>query len=435
MIGGDLLFEDYKYNINDINYHALIYHDKQTNPISVFSSVMVLLNCGISNDPFFLSYSFQTGVIQALVLCAAALILTQVSFHIFIKTWSYNSDNSYVSIWSDVFGKKLVILPRLLLLVAFISLSSVATNDFLTEYDDFIKYLDPKTSTVFSSKYFSKFVLTFCYVFPSLFHDRFSTMKYASYVGNFLLMMCLVAQIWLFVHSYKTNGFDPQKEIVYWSKDISQTIACFDLFNIVFFVAPFVSMVSKDVRNVTRSKILKITWITSLSSMVINLAGGYLGYLTYFSNTVDDLVFYSDSNQNHPAVIMGKFCCLIKTILSNNMFIYITAIALSDLIFPYSESHKAARVTSGMVIWLLTIFITYSGWKLTDLLNLIGSFSFIILAFVLPSVFYLSMYKFKKPFLSIVSIFEVLICVFISGTILYFNTKSFIADYAGEAYF
>ncbi|EAY03125.1 Transmembrane amino acid transporter protein [Trichomonas vaginalis G3] len=438
MIGGDLLFNEYKFNVNSLDGDTMLYHDRnsiKSTGISAFTAVLVLLNSGISNDPFFMSYSFQTGIFQVIVISVLALILTQLSFHIFVKTWSFNGENSYISIWKDVFNGKTSIIPRIILFVAFISLSSVSTNDFLTEYDDLLSYVDPSKFSVFSSKWFKKFVLTFIFFFPSLFHNRFSQMKYISYMRNFLLVVCLIMEAVVAGKTIKENGFDPQKEIVYWGKDFSQTVACFDLFNVVFFVSPFVAMISKDIKDATRSKICKITWATSLTSLVFNLLGGYLGYLALFSKQEDDLVFLSFENQKDIFIIIGKITCLLKTILTNTMYIYINACCLADLFFKYSDDHKAARLTSGVVVWLLAIFITYTGWKLTDLLNLIGSTCFIFLAFILPSVYYLMMYKFRNILWGILSIFEVLVCVTISGIILYYNSTGFIEEYSGVSYF
>lgn len=436
MIGGDILFDDCKYNLNSMNYNTLLYTDKGSFVgVSMFSAIMVLFNCGTSDDSLYMSYAFQVGVIESLVLCVSALLLTQCGLHLFITTWSYNSENSYVSIWKECFGNKTRFIPRILLLLAFISLSAISTGDFLDQYNDLISYVDANHSTIFSSKYFSKFVLTFIFVFPSLFHNRFSSMKYASGVANLLLLISILCELWLFIKSTKENGFDPQKEIVYWSGDFKQAVYCMDVFNSLFFIAPFAAIISREIKEATRNKICKLTWYTSIASLFINLAGGYLGYFTFFSNQEDDSVFLNFEDQKQIPIIIGKLALLIKTILANNNYIYINAISLSDVVFPYSEEQKVGRISSGVVVWFLTIFITFKGTKLLGLFDLFGSFSFVILAFILPSVYYLVIYKFKRPITSIIAILELFICAVVSGALLYYKVVDFAGEYSGTSIF
>ncbi|EAX89223.1 Transmembrane amino acid transporter protein [Trichomonas vaginalis G3] len=431
MLGGDLLFNDYRFNINSINHDALLYENLKTgNDISVFSTVMILLICGISNNPFYMSYTFQSGVFQALLCALVALILTQLSFHIFVRTWRFNQENSYPSIWSDVFGKGLVFFPRAVLLIAFISLSSVSLSDYLEQYSDLISYVDSEKKTVFSAKWFPRFVISFLGLIPALCVRRMAGMKYIAIFANVLLLICLICEAILFFKSLKNDGFDPNKEIVYWGSDISGLVGCFDLFSIVFFTHPFVSLLSTDIKNASRNKICSITWITSIVSVIINLAGGYLGYFTYFSNTQDDLIFMSESNQMNVFVIIGKLSLVIKTFISFNMYNYINAISLSEIFIPYKDDQTTSRVTCGLVMWLFSVFISWGSSKLVELLDLIGSVCFILLAFILPSIYYLAMYKFKKPVWSIIAIAEIIVCGFLSGCVMYYKGKDFREEYA-----
>lgn len=436
MIGGDLLFNDCRYNIHANDYHTLMYPNKRgTDQISVFSAIMILICVGISNDPFYMSYSTQTGILQTIVICFSALILTQISFHIFVNTWRYDSSNSYVSIWTELYGKKTSIIPQIFLLIAFLSISSVSTSDYYDMYTDILSYFDKSSETIFSKKWFAKYIVCGLFTFPFMFFKKFTSMYLITTIGNLLLLISIICEGILFFRKFKEEGFDPQKELVIWNKDdFSLSVACFDLYNVLFFLHPFVSFISEDIRNATRSKIANITWMTTTISALLNLVGGILGYFTFFSSVQDDNIFYFYEDPSDYVVMIGKFCLMFKTLISNSMYVYIAAVQLIDMFVPYEHEYTESRFAAGVAVWLFNIFVTFNGYQWSDLMNLMGSFCFIILAFILPSIFYLSMYKFRRILWGIVAVLEVLICTLISGVILIYNIKSFKSEHPPSSF-
>lgn len=424
-----MLYKDYRFSIVSANTDTLIYQERDDEKsLSTFGAVMILLNCGISNDPFFFPHTFTTGIVTALLLCLLALILTQLSFHIFLKSWKFDSENSFVSIWAEVFGPSTSFIPRFIMLVALVSMASVCTSDFQYHFEDFVNTWDVDGTSIFSYKPLRVYLLTFLSVFPFLFFDRFKSFDVMSTIANCALIYGLVVELYVLIKSIKADGFDPNGEICYFNMSLDKAVSCFDLFNIVFFLHPMASMVAPEIKKASRNTIISITWKTTILSAIINMAGGYLGYLTYFGNDEDDNILLFYDNQD-PVVISGKAACLIAILLTNGIYTYIVAEILSGFFYDYKKDNTLVRVFSGLVVWLFDVAINYDGFMLCELINNIGSFCFIVLAFILPSVFYLIEYGFRDVKWGVISIVVICISVPISLYIFVVNMRAYVEDY------
>ena len=257
-------------------------------------------------------------------------------------------------------------------------------------------------------------------------------MKIMCAVALTLLLISLLCEAVLMFKTIKVDSFDPQKQIRYWSTDFRMMNALFDTFNTVYFSHPFVALISDDLYKATRSKITKMTWIISICSFLLLLSGGFFGYFTFFDSSIDDNILFGYSNTKDPFLIIAKICCLLKTALANNMFVFIATVSVLGIFTQYNEKLTILRIFVGIVIWTLVMFINYSGTGLMKLVDLLGGYSFMLLAYFLPSIFFLSMYKFKYPGWSILCIGVLLVSSVILGWASYCNVGSYIKYLKGE---
>ncbi|EAY21368.1 hypothetical protein TVAG_198050 [Trichomonas vaginalis G3] len=433
MIGGDLLYKDFKYNGGSNDGSTLLYSNKnEENSISLATCVVIILNSALVDDPFFVPGQMLSGFMLTIFVGVFVLILTQLSFHIFVKTWAFNQLNSHVSIWQSLYGKYSSVIPKALLLLAFISNSSVSVRDNVDQFHDLFSYFSPDSVKIVNNDWLIKYLFTFILTIPALLHPRLGKMKIMCAVALTLLLISLLCEAVLMFKTIKVDSFDPQKQIRYWSTDFRMMNALFDTFNTVYFSHPFVALISDDLYKATRSKITKMTWIISICSFLLLLSGGFFGYFTFFDSSIDDNILFGYSNTKDPFLIIAKICCLLKTALANNMFVFIATVSVLGIFTQYNEKLTILRIFVGIVIWTLVMFINYSGTGLMKLVDLLGGYSFMLLAYFLPSIFFLSMYKFKYPGWSILCIGVLLVSSVILGWASYCNVGSYIKYLKGE---
>lgn len=427
MIGGDLLYEDYRFTCNSDDSNTLLYPNKnEEHTIPISAAVVIILNSALVDDPFFVPGQMLSGFMVTVFVAIFVLLLTQLSFHIFVKTWSYNQLNSHVTIWTLLYGKFTNFIPRALLLLAFISNSSISIHDLIDQFHDLFSYLPSSQTKFVNNEWVIKYLFTFLLTIPALLHPKLGKMTIYCSIALFFQLLSLLCMLILFIKKTRVDGFDPQKQLLVWTTDFRMMNSLFDTFNTVYFTHPFVALISDDLKQATRTKIAKMTWITSICSGLILLTGGFLGYFTFFADSIDDNILFGYPNQKDPVVIVAKFGCLFKTAMANSMFVYIAAVSLLSIFASYNETLTTLRIFSGIVVWSLVMFINYKGTGLAKLVDLLGGYCFMILAYFLPSIFFLTMYKFKLPWWSIACICTLLVSGVILGWASYVNIGNYI---------
>ena len=404
-------FNDYKFSSMHSDNSQLLYKSNENEKTSFFKSFMILLNCGISTDPFFMAYSFRTGIIKAFLLCLLAVVLTQISFHIFVKTWSFDTDNSYPAIWVKCFGPSLKFIPHVLLLCALTSISVIVTEEVPANIDNLLEPYVSEKSLIRNSM-LQMYIITFLVTIPVFFCKKVTGLWIISTIANIGIVvgdLCVVINM---IISIAKNGFHPEN-VVLWDNSMDTTVECFGLFNTVFFLHPMVSLVSPEMDNCSREKVLKLSWTTTLSSAAINLICGYCGYLTFYgTNGEDNILFAYDPKS--PLTIIGKLGCYMSVLFTTSIYNYIIGDQLASLFLDrYRHRDYAPLFIGGLVILCFNAGFDYGGDTFLNVFKLLGNVAFLIVAFVLPSVFYIYMDKFKSIAKSIGCIIEVLV----SGTI------------------
>jgi amino acid permease len=223
------------------------------------------------------------------------------------------------------------------------------------------------------------------------------------------------------------NGFDPDGKIVYFSHNVWDYLECFDMFCVSFFSQPITGMVSQEVKEPTRNKMLKLVNNCMLTTLAINIICGYCGYFLTFDKTDSTVFFYLDPNDK--LVITGKISFILSLLLSNGIYTYVLEELLIEIFSVQGKNAVLARIFIGSIIFLFDCALN-KNYLVFDFLVLLEIIAYMSLVFILPQIYYLISFKFKSILHSVNAILEIVIGAVVAVALLY----TFICDYK-EDYF
>ncbi|OHS93394.1 Transmembrane amino acid transporter protein [Tritrichomonas foetus] len=424
MIGGDIIIKDFKKQRLKSNGDVVLFHNtKETKSVSFFLVLNLMCKAGIATNPYLVGEAFFAGTIQTVIYVVCLLLLNELSFFLFIKSWIYGRAYSYDSICTELFGPHfswLVLLGVIIIYLTFVIWTEYEIYAYLGE---FILSLWPNAPSILNNQWFITYILTFVVVFPTLFVKKLSSFAYMALASNIFHVIVLALLItYYFKYIYNVPGAF-QNEIIYFSSNPSSSFTCISILNNALFYQPVLATLIKDLDNPTRKRTMKLTWLTSIISVSFHFIGGFFSYICSPINNGDiSLIFL---NPKAPEIIAGKILVYMISLFSNIFFTNFISHQLAKLIDPVAIDSTIPVVFSGIVILLLSIGLNFVNEMITTITDYIANVACIILVFVLPPLYYLKQYGFSDKLWGAASVVLMAIGIPVGLLTLYYGLDDF----------
>jgi len=412
MIGGDKLVIDALLDSRQSDDRLLFKNDGSQKTFPMISIISLLLKVAITNDPYSMHAGFKSGIIFNACICLFVFFVTNISFHLFVKTWLYSTSYSYSLIWKLCYGAKTIIIPSLMIIFAYYSISSLCTVQFYESFSSFSKIAFKTDFSLSASKYVITIVISLVTVIPFILKESMFDLLLISNISNFLLIYSCSFVGYHFVVKVFRDGFDPTHKLVYWNPDHKAFLSSFGLFNTAFFIHPFISVFSQRLENATESRVKKLVWLTTLITGLLNFLTGFCGYVLFNDFSKETIIEYFPASNMF--IDLAKIGMAVSNVFGNTAFSYYLAFQQCDLIYEKSVKSIPSRIISGVIVIAFNTFISSMPESTVSYFGLLGDICFVFLAFVFPSTFYLRVSGFKNMTMGIVAILIIIILVPIS---------------------
>ena len=149
------------------------------------------------------------GIIEALLVTIAVVVLIQLSIQLYIRCWFYGIAYNYENIWTCVFGSKAFqFIPIILNILAYLTYVVWFTFEINDSASTFIKTVWPSSPSFLTNKWFLSYFINFITAFPCLFAKNFTSLAWIAYVGNIAMVISIICLIVLLIRSINDIGFD-----------------------------------------------------------------------------------------------------------------------------------------------------------------------------------------------------------------------------------
>jgi hypothetical protein len=351
--------------------------------------------------------TFQCGMLMSLLTCLVMLFLTQASFYLFFRTWRFCASATYSDIWRITWGPRFAWVPTVFLLCAYLTVCQTGVWE-LRVYSQGI--LAPfHVSDIWQNRWLWSYVgylpcLIPCFVFP-----RLSSFAWISWLALVTIVVTLVALlVQLFRTRFVGGHYAFAADVPLVSATFRNIVESMSSFNVAFFAFPFVFDIGLEMERPTKSRILRVTWFANVITCVFVFCVPAVGYLLFSNVEPEDNIFlYLDALA--PEVLVGKIAVLIQSMASTAFFTYYIS---RVLVLSFCGSYKHSAVTygcAGIVTAAVSVMIDSAAGALSGSLSTIGSACFSLLAFVLPSAFYLSQHRFQNVTWGIIAVIVCLV--------------------------
>jgi len=391
--------------------------------ISFFWAIVILLNAAVSTDPFYMGYAFQCGIIQAFVICLFVIVLTMTSFHLYIRSWVYEKRYSYKAIWASIYGQKTSFIPSMFILIAYFSIAVICTNEAYLDLIEIFESVSSVRPAILDNKWIMVYLTTFAISLPFVFQKQASGFRYAAGLGKFGLVFSCGVLVYRAVIKIMSEGIDPSHKLTFWNNKWDLALDTFGLFNTVLFIHPMIQLVAQDLENPTESRTIKLTWSSTIVTAFICLITGYSSYFTHYDdNQGDNVLYYLPKKEL--LTILAKIGGFISNMILCAFYVWMLAREFCQLLHVGSENSIQTRAFSGILVLCFNAGMNFINPVVVEVFRLMGNLCFIMLAFVLPSLFYLKSYWFMSKSWSITAIILLVVAIPCSTTLFIYQVQS-----------
>ena len=387
MEGGDLIFKDYKFGVNKSGDRP-IFPDVGTTKST--ASIVSFLTCFLFGCFSLKLFDFtQAGVVNFVLVGVVLLLLSQLSFSLFIRTWRYSKENNYADIFRDAFDVNPIVVS-LLIIIASVSMSVSYSGKIISAWKSLFKPFVSDGNIVLND-YIIGYVL--CGILPvvACSTGTFNIFFPLSYIANICAVLATVPLFIEFGKSVKSEGFDPTKQVKIVTGKFWLTIDVTKSFVTLFFAHFFIKFAAKFAVHKTQKSIEKITWAANTINTVYNLVCIIIGYFNYTNNFPG--MFYFDAMDPKSALAMlAKISAIINLTIANAGYYKLFTDQVIT-IFSTSDTIPVVSIISNATVAVLSIGAAIMGGHAASVIDIAGSISFIIVIFIIPAVIYLRMYK------------------------------------------
>ena len=423
MHGGDVRIAEFRRKMHDKGGNFVMFPtDSSSLQFSMWTAIALISKAGIASDPFFISSGFSSGVIEALISCVFILLLTQISLQIYLKTWVFGQAYTYPDVWVYSFGSRARWFPIFVIILTYIAFVIFHTYELYFYMSEFLRSIWEGVPAILQDSWFLIYVMTFVTAVPCLFVKGLASFTVASWISLFCIVVGVICAIVALVRSVNSVGFDPEKQLTWFTGDRQKLFDCISKFNTAFFAHPFMPYILKDLKNPTFKRCLGATWWTNIISTILHFVMGLVGYLCFIPDlTGDDNIFYFMPGVKDPEVVIGKVACYIVSILSNAYYVYFLACQVSSIILEETEIRVSANVLSGLVVITFSIAMNMVDEYVIVVADNVGNIAFLILAYILPTAFYLVQFKFTNIKWAVAAIAVTVLGLAVSIVIMYYD--------------
>jgi hypothetical protein len=390
MLGGDLRVRDLHMVKLSLPGDQSLFPGKQTEQsrISLFTAVILLIKATICTDSFLISAQFHSGILSSAVVCVVVFVLSQASFHVFVRTWSFGHAYTYHNIWAQTLNDSTGWIPDLIVIFSYMTICALGAWEIQRYTSDIIAVLWPSAPDLLFSPWFLEYLLSVFVVVPCFLAATISQLRSLSIVGCAAL---LVAMVCLFVHFFRER-WDIREELPVVTGSFDKWLDSFQSFNSAFFAHPFVAAIVRDMDRPTRTRTVGVTYLSNVICAIVTFMVALIGAMSGTDCPANDMIFIF-LNPQAPEVTIGKFAVLIVSLMSSAFFTWHLARIIANLVVKGGEFSTFTVVMSGTGVMCAYTAINMLGELPRYIIFALGNIGFSVLAFVLPPLFYLVQFK------------------------------------------
>ena len=385
---------DYRFRAHGHQNEQLLFADENGgSKISLFSAFSLLLHVSLTTDYLRFGTWFSGGIVQTIIITVVPVVLTQLSFHVFFRTWVFGSAFSYSGIWVLVFGPMFSFLPSLLVVIAFLDFPFNITARVPFALQTIIEENWPSAPHFLVNKWVLIYVVNCVFVLPFLVVRRFSSFRFVSYIGNLAFIVALIC-LTLAVSRINHETFVGPPMPAF-GGNVDHAAALFSIVNTAFFMHPVVEFVTEHMNKPTNGRTCGLVWMVCIVQLALLNFIGIVTYYYYFG--VDDSsAYFSDlMDQTLVETMVLRITFAFKELLTNGCYIWMMANLLTTILVPANESQFCIFIM-GFAFLLLAIAISFTTSRVRAVICVVTSIAKVILVQILPPVYYLGLFKFKE---------------------------------------
>jgi hypothetical protein len=393
---------------------------------SMATAWAIACKAAIATDAFIIVHGYNAGLITAAIICVFIMLLTEASFYVFVRSWSFGEAYSYEELWQMLFGPRFVIVPVLLNVMAYVMCAVSCFWDFLTTPPEIIYAIWPNAPAIFEDSWFLGYVTTILVMIPLLCTARMAGFIFPAWLSVFALFLSLICLIIHFVRTHSEVGFTASSQVVYFSNEFDIIWEIIDDLSLAFFAHPFINPIAREMINPTRTRIFEVTWWMNVASAVVSYFVPMIGYL-FFLDIADQENIFSHLDPA-PEVLIGSAAVWIVAVCSTMLYTFFVSQTVVQAIAgrPW-DFYPVPNVIAGLAVCLFCVGINLMDdvWNIT--IYQLGSIAFNLLAFVLPPIYYLIQFQFRNLKWGAVSVILLCLGVGLLGLSIHAFAKDMIA--------
>jgi hypothetical protein len=418
--GGDMTVADYRFQRFDDDSQTLYVADTAAGreTFSIFAAVSTLLHFGLMRDHVRFGSYFKDGIINSILFFLFLFFHQIFSLHLYLKCLVFDNSFSFAGLWSLAFGRKTTWIGALIVLLSIIDIGFGATGAFSSLIQQIVIVNWPDSPALFRDNWFLALGLPLIVVIPVLFISDFRTLRVVSYLGNAFLLVTVISVIIDAVEQRDTLSVGPDLE--WWTGHVVETLGVFA----INCGGPITLVLPETLRVLdrpSRARVRQLIWLAFAVMSSIVIVCGVLTYLTYFRWIGQSgLLSYNFMNPRSGATIALELGIAVNILLTAAAFVWWQAKQLTVFFVP-NNSAWLADFVSGVTILLFTILTSFAPGSVVTLLNFIALVPRTLLLYVVPSLFFLKFFKFRRLLWSLAAVVALVIGVVITLAAYYWG--------------
>lgn len=362
--------------------------------ISLATGFALLFKAACATDAFTIVASLDCGIFVALFCCLFMFMLTQASFYVFTRTWSFGLAYSYEEIWLLVVGRSGAWIPKLCLLVAYISCTLYGFWEITYYIPNILLSIWPNTPEILLNPWFLQYIFLIPLALPSLVWSRVGNFGWAAWLSLLAYVVSLVSMVVHFFRTQWSEGFVSAADVVYVRWDFDADFQMLTDYNTAFFAHSFVAVIAQEMDRPTRQRTMGMTWISFTVTAILCYLVPLVGYLLFSDvEYLDNVLYYL--NPENPEVIVAKIAVLVISLVSTAFFGYHMAGIVSEMLLPGTGAYGFSAFSGNIVLGLIAIWMNSLEDKFENLFYDLGTVAFAVLGFVLPPLTYLWQFQYR----------------------------------------
>lgn len=366
--GDETIFPEYKYNIREDEL------------------LVCFINAAVGTGILKLGSAFRAGVITSLILTVVIGILSYYSMWFFLKASTKTLAGSFEEIWKVLWGK------RFIWFCAFLSI--IRKINTLKGYFSFISETITNLISVAagtlpwwaSNKLFLVSILCVVFVVPLAFCRTLRVVVITSQISCVCILVLFGIVIYYFAIGVKTDGFDPNHEMVLFGPG-NNVVSCLSSLMTAYLIYPLAYPGFNHLKNASYNKLNRISIVQTVIVGLLNYAFGLVNYLTLFeSNTGGLILSYFPQG---PVRIVGEIALVLMILFTIPVVISPIKYIILNCIATVRTIQYWIWIYLGIIIGVLCVFLSAVSGEISTYLGIISDILSPIVLYIIPTSLYL----------------------------------------------